>query len=134
MKNLSEQNEYKVYLEESWYAETDREAKIDKWRYYELRGKYGIVYPFSAFQLAVSVNSKKRLRKLGKVQIVQEGDQERTVLVDNSRWNEAAAVIEAKKKRKYSPEILAKLQQLGKNLSRKAVSKEKNDVLQSDKG
>jgi hypothetical protein len=64
-------HKYLVTMEESWTAETPEnraefEDNGDRWRYYELKGKSGMVYPYSETQIAVVLPTRaaRRLMKL----------------------------------------------------------------------
>jgi hypothetical protein len=121
---LLEQKKYRTRLEESYKAEKTAEVKRDKEQYAEIPGKYGFVYNYSPTQLAVYVNSlvlKSRLPKAWKV--IQNGDFEKTALIPDLDLDRACTLIQAQKKRQYTPEALARLKEHGKNISRKRGSR-----------
>lgn len=121
--DLSAQTKYKVFLDESYKHDVTEERR-KKWQYYELHGKYGMIYPYSASQLAVYFNTHKVSRKfLKRWFLITEGDFERVFLIPDSDLELAASSIEAKKRRQYSPETLAKLRKNIKFLSRERGSR-----------
>ncbi len=107
-----DQKRYRVFVDESYATETDTEARREKWRYYELRGKYGTIYPYSATQLAVYFNTKKVsnpfIKRAGWVK-KQDGDSETVFWIPDSYLELAANTIKARKRRVISPEMLATL-------------------------
>ncbi len=47
---------YRIFMDESWDVETDRDQNDKPW-YYEIRGKYGKIYLYGSNKLAVHINS-----------------------------------------------------------------------------
>lgn len=64
--NLEEKygRKYRIFLDDAYKAETTANKSADKWRYLELRGKYGYLYPYSSAQVAVAFTSIKVGNKL----------------------------------------------------------------------
>lgn len=83
----------------------------------EIRGKYGVIYPFSNVgQLAVRVVSKTRIKnslvaarliKEG-YKCVQQGDWEQVFVFEQAKFTSVATLIQAKKRKRLSPENKAK--------------------------
>ena len=91
--------------------------EADKWRYYELRGPYGYVYPYSGSQLACivfasldpsSINRSQRAKKCREEHpdwaVIQSGDTETTFRLDDNGFEDAAQTISARVKRVGNPE------------------------------
>lgn len=96
-------NEYKITFDESYKAEKDKEARAEKWRYYEVCGKKGKIYPYSAQMLAIYLQDVKVdqtearfIRKQG-WRIIQNGDWEIVALFPASDLQKALPLIEPKK-------------------------------------
>ena len=87
---------YKITLDESYAVEKDLEAKEEKWRYYELHGKYGMIYPYSRDRVVVVLNT------FGK---------EKRYFFHTDQFKEALKLVNPNKKRVYSPEYREVLRQ-----------------------
>jgi hypothetical protein len=126
--DLRQQTQFRVYIEESFQAQKDygdpvlwKDAKANKWAYAELRGKYGLIYPYSKTQLAATINTKRIYARLPRTwKVIQNGDAETTVFFPDEALQMVASLMKIKKRRQYSKETLARLQKLGKNIGRKA--------------
>ncbi len=107
-----DQTQWRVFLDESFKVEEDREAKSEKWRYYELRGRYGIIYPYSADLLAAYIHSPRIAAKFQRetgIAPSQQGDYEAVFRFSSQTLPFAAGLIGAKKRRRLSPEQKARL-------------------------
>lgn len=87
---------YKITLDESYAVEKDLEAKEEKWRYYELHGKHGMIYPYSRDRVVVVLNT------FGK---------EKRYFFHTDQFKEALKLVNPNKKRVYSPEYREVLRQ-----------------------
>jgi hypothetical protein len=119
MINLKESygKRYKVFMDEAWECEKNRQEEDKPW-YYELRGKYGFIYPYGDTTLGVMVTSeiiKGRLKRdfKGRVNIFWDGDGEGVFLFNPTIIHEIAAMIKVRRKRQLSPEQRMKLVEAG---------------------
>ena len=107
--NLKEdQKRYKVFLDESYKIETELGKEKNKWLYFELKGKYGALYPYSKVDFALLVTSPvifKRLKRQNRWKILQNGDMEAVFLLPNTDWEVGAEIIKAKKQRIVTSEF-----------------------------
>jgi hypothetical protein len=113
----TEQRRYKVFIDDSYEAEKEPGKTFEQWRYYELRGKYGSVYPYSETDLAMCVTSPKiagRIRReMPDWPVIQSGDEETVFKVANSTLFSCAEAIQAKKRRVISPATRERLARIG---------------------
>ena len=67
MIDLKEQygDQFKIYRDESYKSDRPEERK-KLWQYHEIRGKYGIIYNYGEYQLAVLVTHESKLPRRGK--------------------------------------------------------------------
>ncbi len=117
--NLREhQSRWIESFEESYQAETDPYEKKAKWRYYEIRGRYGLIYSYSESQLAVCFNTKRvanRFRSRKEWVRIMNGEEETVFLFPAQDLNMTAQAIKAKRRRQpLSSERRQKLIELGK--------------------
>jgi hypothetical protein len=101
--DLTTQKKYRVYIEESYDHETEEGKTFEKWRYQELRGKYGTVYPYSHDYLGVQVKAGKIGNKTRRQHpdwpVIQDCDDLIVFKVKNSELGEAAKIIQARVRR-----------------------------------
>jgi hypothetical protein len=102
---------YRVRHEESWHAEGRRVACPELMI---LLCKYGHVYPWGGRMLAASVDGYPkiagRLRRLGCVEVAQDGDfGELTVIFDVADFVKVAKVMRPRRRRQMTPEQRAEL-------------------------
>lgn len=108
--DLSQQKKYKVFMDESFFCQLKglKDKKEDKWRYCELRGKYGMIYPYSESLLGVQVKAGKKAEGLRRRnpswKVVQDCDDFVVFLVDNQQLETVSGIIEAKRRRALSDE------------------------------
>ena len=102
MNLKTDQRRYKVFLDPSYEAEKEDGKTKEQWRYYELRGKYGTIYPYSETLLGVCYTSKRKsesvLAEKG-YRVIQDGDEETVVVVDLKEFQYVAQSIKARLKR-----------------------------------
>lgn len=83
--NLKEKfgKKYRVTMDESYAAEKEPGKTNEQWRYFEIKGKYGVLYPFKENQLALTFTSIVVANRFKNKpwKVIQDGDDERTVLV-----------------------------------------------------
>lgn len=128
------QGKYKVTYQPSWFAESGSSGKTyQKHRYYEIKGRRGILYPWDLdhfecfFVHPPSLEGKYRytgshqprgypsrkplaMRFLNKTGWIKknEYDESMSFIVDNSLIFDACTAIKAKRKRSLSPETRKK--------------------------
>ena len=78
-------HKFRVFCEESWKHEKNNQRKERPWSY-ELRGRYGIIYPRNKTEVVIytsGVKTRKKLKRM-KLQVLQWGEEEATfaLLVD----------------------------------------------------
>lgn len=105
MNLRTDQTKYRTYLEEGHNAN-----EVDAWRFFECRGRYGSIWPYSNTYLACLVLSN-RIGEMVKRdyphwKLTQDGENETTFILENKFLDEAADVISARKKRRMSPDQL----------------------------
>jgi hypothetical protein len=99
-------SKYRVTTDPSYDAEKEDGKTQWQWRYHEIIGKYGTLYPFSENQLAVrfdSIHIANRFSGRG-WKVIQDGTDERTALVPKEAATEVLTAIRARKKRQLTPE------------------------------
>jgi hypothetical protein len=117
MNLKTDQKRYRVFVDESYEAEKEDGKMANLWRYYELRGNFGILYPFSETELAVTITSsriaQKATRKVLGWQVIQNGDDETTLKLQNKDFEAAVDLIRPRKRRLVSPETARRLAEMG---------------------
>ncbi len=102
---------YRVRLDESWNAESRENRREflaggEQWRYFEIRGKHGMVYPYSEDRLHVFVTATRarRLISFMNTQCVRTGicDEGITFETDLKRVGVILRLIKAERKRQYT--------------------------------
>lgn len=99
---------YRIALESS-HAPGEQ---IDPW-YYIVPGKYGHVYPFGGEYLCVYTDHRRLksiLKRIEGGEVWQEGDWELVVKFHVSAWEPYFRAVRCYRKKRISPEQLAKLQ------------------------
>ena len=108
-----DQTKYRTYLEEGHHAN-----EVDSWRFFEMRGPYGSCCPYSETHLSCLVLSNRigeRLRReKPHFRLIQNGENEMSFIIENKFLDEAAEIIQAKRKRQLKPEEKARLAEIGK--------------------
>lgn len=109
---------YVVTMEESWGAErpetcAELQAMSDSWRYQEIKGKCGLVYPYSETQIAVVLPTRaarRLLRLMGtELTLLQHADDVRCFRADVKHTTTLVRFIKPKSRRQLSPEHKATL-------------------------
>jgi len=109
---------YLVTMEESWGAErpeirAELQAMSDGWRYQEIKGMCGTVYPYSETQIAVVLPTRaaRRLLKLmgPELTLLQHADDERCYRADAKHAATLVRFIKPKSRRQLTPEHKATL-------------------------
>lgn len=103
-------SKYRIAMDESFAVEKDPESKKEKWRYYEIRGKHGMVFPYDWDKPAVTFTSNivaNRFSRRG-WKVLQNGDYERTVLIPKEALDEVLEAIQPRKRRHLNPEQRAR--------------------------
>jgi hypothetical protein len=97
---------YRVTLDESWGHETEEGKSKNEWRYHEIKGKYGVIYPYSYSQLTCIFNSmivygwfKDRGWR-----IIQDGESEKNVFIPFESIEEVLKAIKPRKRRQLTEE------------------------------
>lgn len=107
MNLKKDQRRYRVFVEDGATGLGD-----DAWRYYELHGKYGKMWPYSQDTLALYVTSNilmNRIRREYKWPIKQQGDFETVFLVPDKQFDIASQLLRFKKRRQLSQETKQRL-------------------------
>ena len=111
--DLRTQRKYRIYLEEAHNAK-----ELESWRFYEMRGFYGTIWPYSQTHLACLILSNRIGERIRREKphwkLIQNGDNEMCFKLENKFIEEAAEVIRAKKKRRMTPEQKEKLVEMGR--------------------
>src|ERR1019366_5225627 len=104
---------YLVTMEESWGAElpetrAEFQAMSDGWRYQEIKGKCGMVYPYSEAQIAVVLPTRaaRRLFKLmgPDLTLLQHADDAMCYKADVKHVTALVRFIKPKSRRPLTPE------------------------------
>lgn len=120
--NLKEKfgSRYRVTLDESFKI-ADTESRKEEWRYQEIKGKYGVIFPYGWDKPAVTFTSNvvanRFSQKANDWQILQNGEDERTYLIPKSDLGEIFDAIKPRKKRQLTPEQRERLIEMGKKHS-----------------
>lgn len=110
--------QYRVTFEESYHAERpDFRAREAVWLR-QIPCRYGSVFPFGGSRLAASVDGfpkvAGRLRRLGCVEVVQDGDfGELTVSFDVADFPKVARIMRPRRRRQVSPAERERLRRMG---------------------
>jgi len=113
-----EQKRYRVYLEDGASPQ-----QVDVWRYYELRGTYGQICPYSESHLGIQITSPKianRIKRLttiglvGQYPIIQDADDMTVFKVPNDKLEFFALLLNCRKKRIVSDSERVRLAELSK--------------------
>ena len=128
-------NKYKIWLDRSYR----RRDFAEKWRYYEIKGEDGALWPYSDTHLTVAffhawrtrTNAhgdtvwipSRRSRKAKRFQslagsdgeVIQNGDEATCIKVPNKYLTKALKLIDPRRKRQVSPEVKARLAQASKS-------------------
>jgi len=111
-------------MDESYFHENEPGKELEKWRYYEVRGRHGTVYPYGWEKPAVYYHSNKianRDRKKG-WKCIQRGDEECVFLIPMEDLEYALASIKPWHKRHISHETAERLKMIGANTRYKKSS------------
>lgn len=105
---------FRVTVEESFNAEKDTEERRAKWRYYEIRGHDGYVYPFGWNKPAVCFTNNHIGLKIARFRgakwvRVQSGDNEAVFLIPMDDLEFAIRSIKPRRKRFVSEKELNRL-------------------------
>lgn len=93
---------YRVTTEDSFEQETDTESRRERWRYYEIRGKHGSVFPYSFDKLAVTFTSIQIANRFDSLIIMQNGETERTCLIPSGGEDAVIRAIRPRNRRQLS--------------------------------
>ena len=117
MNLKTDQSRYKVFLDDSYAVEKEEGKTAELWRYYELRGLQGIIYPWSESHLAAQLNAFNSPIP-GRVKaehpewtVIQSGDREITFKIPNKDFEDAAQLARCRKRRVVAPEAAERLAQ-----------------------
>ncbi len=101
---------YRIFMDEAWKAE-DSQSNPDKVKdkpwYYEIRGKYGVIYLYGANKLAVRITGnriKSRIKTEYRniLSLYLEAEDESIFLFNPETFEIVAKLIKARKKRQIS--------------------------------
>lgn len=102
---------FRVYVDDAYRAEDTPNKSSEKWRYLELRGKYGYIYPYSSNQLAVAITGPKIAAKFvrrGGWKILQDGEDATVFLIPDEDLSLAFSTLKLFRKKVLSDEDRAK--------------------------
>ncbi len=112
---------YKVFMDEAWEVESSQansdKAKDKPW-YYEIRGKYGVIYLYGTNKLAVRITAK-RIKSRIKIEykdilkLYIEAKDESIFLFNPENFELVAKLVKARKRKQLSVEHKAKLIKAG---------------------
>ena len=103
---------YRVTLDESYDHETEPGKSKEQWRWREIRGRYGMIYPYNERDLGVQVKARivaERTRREQKWLVLQDADDPVVFKTPNENLDIAAKIIKARTRRIPSPEQKAKM-------------------------
>jgi hypothetical protein len=101
---------YRIFMDEAWKAE-DSQSNPDKVKdkpwYYEIRGKYGVIYLYGANKLAVRITGnriKSRIKTEYRniLSLYLEAEDESIFLFNPENFEIVAKLIKARRKRQIS--------------------------------
>lgn len=95
---------YRVTLDESWEHEKEEGKSLNEWRYHEIKGKFGTLYPYSKDQLTCLFTSliiANRFNNRG-WKVIQSGDTEINIFIPFENVEEVLRAIRPKKRRQLS--------------------------------
>lgn len=103
LKQLTK-NRYRISQDQSFDHESEPGKTAWQWRYQEIRGRHGVLYPYSATQLAVTFTSNIVANRFEdkKWKVLQDGDDERTTLIPLEALDSVLEAIKPRKKRQIS--------------------------------
>lgn len=102
---------FKIFIDDAYRAESSPNKSAERWRYLELRGKYGYVYPYSQTQLAIAITGPKIAAKFlrrGGWKIIQDGEDATVFLIPEEDLGVAFITLKLLKKKVLSDEDRAK--------------------------
>ena len=108
----------RVTMDESWSAETPENRTEfrnngEEWRYQEIKGKYGLIYPYDQDFLSVSLTPKIAKRCMGDfgsdTTVLQMANDAITLKAPLKFLNRLLRYVKPKKIREYTPEQKAAL-------------------------
>lgn len=111
MNLKTDQKIYRVYLEDGANAN-----QVDAWRYFELRGKYGTIYPYSESHLAIQIKSSilaNRVRRTKRYPLLQDADDVVVFKAPDSELKSFASMLKCSKLRHLSEQQREKLKLMG---------------------
>lgn len=91
---------FRVTLDPSFMAEREKGKTAEVWRYHEIHGRYGMVYPFSADQAAVYFKTLRIGNLFPALPIVRDGEGERVCFCPAEAIENVLAAIQARRRRK----------------------------------
>lgn len=101
------QKKYRVYREDG-----ARGREPEAWRYYELHGKFGAIYPYNQETLGVQITGKViagQVRRLHKFEIIQDADDMTVFKAPNAPLHFFGKLLKLKIQTRLSPELREKL-------------------------
>ena len=102
------QHKYRVFKEPGY-------SSIDKWGY-EIRGRDGMIYPYSETKLGVQVRAgimANRIRRMKKWPVIQDADDFVVFVADKGDLDFFARYVKARKRLIHSPETLERMKRHG---------------------
>lgn len=118
--------QFRIYLDESYKAEKMANKTEQRWRYIELRGKYGYIYSYSHTEVAVAVIGSKRAKKVRltyKWRIAQDSDDATVFVAPDSEIKDVCRIIKPFRQKNLSDKRKAELSEVLKS-ARAAIKDE----------
>jgi len=102
---------FKIFLDESYKAESAPNKTQEKWRYLELHGKYGYAYPYNEREIVIAVTGSKiaaKVRRQYTWKVLQNDSDSIVFLIPENDTRDALHVLKLFRKKVLSDEDKAK--------------------------
>lgn len=110
--------EFKIEMEEGYFAQYGPDARIDDPHYQIIPGGRGHVFAWNGDQLAASSNTAgstaTKLKRLPFVRIFQDGSDGSTVIFPMRHLDEVASILRLRRKRRVTDDERKRLREIGK--------------------
>lgn len=94
--------------------------ELESWRFYEIRGKYGSIWPYSRTNLACLITTnrigERVKRNYPHWKLIQNGNNEMCFMIENDFLHEASKIISARYKRQLTEEQKNRLAEMGRSV------------------
>jgi hypothetical protein len=106
---------YRIFVDDSFKAEKEKNKTEHRWRYVELHGKGGYVYSYSYTELAVVITGSKvanKVRRQHAWKVIQDADDATVFLVPDSEAQVALSIIKPYRKKVLSDQDKARMSEI----------------------